>query len=181
LVGAAVVVGVVPSLARADVGVREVRPASARPGDIVEVRATTDPTFGPPAPLYLVPKTSAPFGSPKVRRAPTERPFVRIGLLDFRHTKEIHLRLKVPELPTGSYYFVLYCAPCYRGLGGSLVTSEVSLRVREPVSGVLSRERGRKKAGSGFAVWVVVGFTFLALSLLGLRRVRSSRSRQGPI
>jgi hypothetical protein len=99
-------------------------------------------------PLYLVAQAKAPrpfacgprtkagkptgFCDPVLRAPPRGAPFHRAGLLDFRrHPRDIRLIFRVPHLRPGVYEFVIYCDPCHRGEGGSLITSgSPTLRVR---------------------------------------------------
>jgi hypothetical protein len=145
---AAVLLGVgLPASARADIALLSVQPATAQIGQRVEVRAGAYEPFAA-MPLYLVAKARAPkpfargprtkagkptgFCEPVLRAPPRGAPFHRVGLLDFRrHPRAVRLSFRVPHLTPGVYEFVIYCDPCHRGEGGSLITSgSPTLRVR---------------------------------------------------
>jgi hypothetical protein len=137
--------GVLVLNARADIALVAVHPTVAQVGQVVEVRAGAYKSFAP-MPLYLVPHAQAPrpypcgpkrndtrrvvFCTPVARRAPRKHPFLFVGRLDFRHPRDVRLAVRVPRVALGVYDFVIYCDPCNRGEGGTLVTSSSpSLRV----------------------------------------------------
>ena len=140
LVGAAAV-----PAAHADVGFLRVSPTSARPGDVARVWAA------PGMPIYLVPRAAAPRpfpcnvvegevvavppGTPGAgicrqyaARPPNRPPYVLLGRA--RGARSPNLRFRVPDVRAGSYRFVMYCAACYDGPGGSLIPSRFLFRVR---------------------------------------------------
>ena len=93
--------------------------------------------FGSGMRVYLVPKRFAPIPRrcganaicpPRVRRPPG-RPYVLLGRL--RWTRPVNrrqrFRFTVPRVRPGRYQVVLYCPPCYRGRGGSLILSGETL------------------------------------------------------
>jgi hypothetical protein len=124
-----------PAPVSADVGLI-LQKAVVRQGDPMTVRG------GCRMPIYLVPDSYArrtglyAFSFP-VARPPMEPPFRRLGRT--RCTGRLHylgdfpdgdwsswsgyLRFRVPLLRPGRYHFVVYCAPCRRGPGGSIVVS----------------------------------------------------------
>ncbi len=146
LVGVVVVSGLLAVDARADIALLSVRPTAARVGQVVEVRSGAYKRL-PAMLLYLVPKAQVPkpyacgpktkdgkptgFCEPVLKAPPHERPFRFVGRLDFsRHPRNVRLLFHVPRVPPGVYQFVIYCDPCHRGEGGTLITStSPSLRV----------------------------------------------------
>jgi hypothetical protein len=86
----------------------------------------------PRYPVYLVPASRAPglvpcqpgaLCEPRVKRAPSHAPYTLLGRIRYRPSGTGTLRFQVPKLRPGRYRFVLYCAPCYRGPGGSLIVA----------------------------------------------------------
>ena len=65
-----------------------------------------------------------------VIRPPTWRPYVFLGRLGEERRGSAALRFRVPRVCPGRYRFVIYCARCYPGRGGSLVTSGPVFHVR---------------------------------------------------
>ena len=131
----AVMAGVVLQAARADIGVVSVAPATARPGTSVVV--TVGGIYAPlSAPVYVVPLSQMPryasCGSdrvcaPQAASAPNSWPYSRVGIATFSNKGVV--RFRVPRLAAGRYGLVVYCAPCRRGPGGSLLPGSVALRV----------------------------------------------------
>jgi hypothetical protein len=115
--------------ANADIGVLSVTRTSARPGDVVVVRFGGYTREWPRMPAYLVPSARAPGAAAFVRAAPTRWPYAFIGRVHFAPPTLGRLRFRVPRVPSGTYHFVVFCAPCVRGPGGSLVDSSPTFRV----------------------------------------------------
>jgi hypothetical protein len=86
-------------------------------------------------PAYLVPTSRAPRPHPchpngssapalcaaYARRPPTDAPYALLGRIRYAPPFNGRLRFRVPRLTPRSYAFVVYCAPCYKGPGGSLI------------------------------------------------------------
>jgi hypothetical protein len=139
LVGCVVLFAWIVAAAGADIGVIAVSKASARVGDVVSVRVAGYDRAWPRMPLYLVPTQQAPqpvrcrrnaMCQPKSRRAPEGPPYRFLGRITFRRSGTGVVRFRVPRVAAGTYRFVIYCAPCYRGPGGSLITDDASFAIR---------------------------------------------------
>ena len=118
---AAVFAGVLAASAAAGPYLKGASATHARPGDRVVLRAGAGLPVGP-LPLYLVPaaRMSQPFRcSPNTICAPKAAAPPHGGAIPFR----------VPALAPGRYVYVLYCGPCYRGPGGSLIGFDTPLTV----------------------------------------------------
>jgi hypothetical protein len=127
------------AVARGDIGVVAVSRTTAHPRDVVYVRVVGYDRPWPRMPLYLVPATRVPqrracgpnaICEPRAKRPPTRPPYTRIGQVHFRHSGSGVVRFHVPSLIPGRYRFVVYCAPCYRGPGGSLVVNDAQFFIR---------------------------------------------------
>ena len=130
---------VLAAAAAADIGVVTVSRTSARPGDVVVVRFGGYAGEAPRMPAYLVLHMRAPRATacrrnavcaPFAARAPQRWPYVFIGRIRFAPPASGRLRFRVPRVPAGAYRFVVYCAPCYKGPGGSLIDSGPTFVVR---------------------------------------------------
>lgn len=127
-----VALGIGVAVALGDIAVISVKPAQARPGDFVTVVAGAYKAM-PPMPLYLVLRSRVrpphPCGSNAlcdtvIPRPPTTAPYRRVGTLDFgRHPCHVQVRFRLPRLVSGVYEFLIYCAPCHRGPGGTLISN----------------------------------------------------------
>jgi hypothetical protein len=115
--------------AGADIGVISVSRTSARPGDLVVVRFGGYANEWPRMPAYLVPSARATGTAVFVRSAPRGWPYVFIGRIHYAPPARGRVRFRVPRVPSGTYHFVVYCAPCIRGPGGSLVDSSPTFYV----------------------------------------------------
>jgi hypothetical protein len=58
---------------------------------------------------------------PRVGGPPRGGKYHRIGTLNVRHANDVTITFRVPRLAPGKYLYVLYCGPCYKGRGGSLI------------------------------------------------------------
>ena len=135
LVAALSVGAVLTQVGLADIGVYDVSPATASPGD--RVIAKVGGFFRPiQAPLYIVPLSRMPrhvgcgrnrVCAPTVPAAPRGWPYTRVGTVTLANKGVI--RFKIPRVQAGQYGFVVYCARCSAGPGGSLVPSSRGLRV----------------------------------------------------
>jgi hypothetical protein len=136
LTAAVLAPGATPGEADADIGVRLVKPAAARPGAFVELtifcggcRRTLN------LPISIIPVADAPRTrdcprgtcGPTAASPPRTRPYVFVGI-----ARPYRLRFRVPQVAPGRYAFVIFCAPCVRGPRGSLITNtrEDTLLVR---------------------------------------------------
>jgi hypothetical protein len=142
-----VIVGLVGAAnASADIGVESVRPAKATIGSRVVVRAGSGLKLWERMPLYLVRLARMPrparcgataICEPHLPRRPEGSRYLRIGTLSFRRAKTTTIAFRVPRLAPGGYGFVIYCGPCYRGPGGSLITNtQVTLTITGAASTV---------------------------------------------
>jgi len=133
-----------PSTAAADIGVEKVSRLNGAPGQEVRVivgcGACTHPSRTPasfPISLVRVDKVPKPHRcgpralcSPRVRAVPKHAPFTYLGdaLLaqDERDSGPIRryvLEYEIPQLPTGSYTYVIFCDACADGEGGTLIAN----------------------------------------------------------
>lgn len=121
--------------AAAGIAVDAVTPHSVRPGDSVQIRVSAGLRLWQKIPFYLVPSSSAlrptpcqvrghrGFCEPRVSGPPTGGGYVRIATVSFRRRRVHLLVVKVPKLDPGRYEVAFYCAVCYRGPGGSLISN----------------------------------------------------------
>ncbi len=85
-------------------------------------------------PLYLVKaKDSPPLHTCTLRNGsaascpttslgpPRGGKYHQIATLNVRHANTVRVSFRVPQLAPGSYVYVLYCGPCWRGPRGSLI------------------------------------------------------------
>jgi hypothetical protein len=114
----------------ADIGLVKVSRTSAPTGAVVFVTYAGYTHPWPHYPLYLVPASRAPglvacapdaICDPRVRWPPQHAPYILLGRIRYRQKGTGTLRFRVPNVARGAYRFVLYCAPCYRGPGGTLI------------------------------------------------------------
>jgi hypothetical protein len=139
LVGAGVVALVLSATGAADVGLI-LRQAVVSTGDRMTVWGPCDRM-----PVYLVRESYARrvgfyYDSLRLGRAPTSSAFRFLGRMvctgrmhyigDMSHypsgdwsSWNGYLSFRVPRLPHGRYQLVVYCDPCHRGRGGTLVVS----------------------------------------------------------
>jgi hypothetical protein len=124
----------------ADIGLVKVSRTSAPTGAVVFVTYAGYTHPWPRYPLYLVPASRAPhlvacqpgaICDPRIRWPPQHAPYVLVGRIRYRASGTGTLRFRVPNVAPGPYRFVLYCAPCYRGPGGSLIVArDVVFRIQ---------------------------------------------------
>jgi hypothetical protein len=105
----------------------------ARVGDVIHLKAGAGIRMYALLPLYLVstndvllPRPCTINGTdgtcePRVAGQPRGRKYHRVGTLNVRHANDVTITYRVPRLAPGTYRYVLYCGPCYRGPGGSLI------------------------------------------------------------
>jgi hypothetical protein len=122
---------VVAPPARADIAVTGVNPASGVPGEKVTLRIGCGgcPPRGLRLPVSLVPLDDRPLPypcrpnalcRPRAASPPKHPPFIFLG----RTTRTHRLRFQIPDTAPGVYAFVIYCASCQRGPGGSLIAND---------------------------------------------------------
>ena len=130
-IAVAAMASVIAAVAAADVVITAVRPAVVRARQVVQVEAGAYRAFPRPMPLYLVPVARVPKRG-AYPKPPRGDPFTRVGSLDFRrHPRHVTMRFRVPRLPRGRYELVIYCDPCRRGRGGTLIKDAIAIvRVR---------------------------------------------------
>jgi hypothetical protein len=131
---------IVPA-ARADIGLVSISRTSGHPGDRVVARFGGYDQPWPHMPLYLVPAPRAPRVRPclvhgvptgclaRVRRAPRGSPFTPLGRIRYAPPRSGRFAFRVPRLAPGYYSLVIYCAPCYKGPGGSLIDTGPRFRI----------------------------------------------------
>lgn len=105
----------------------------ARVGDVIHLKAGAGIRMYALLPLYLVSTKDALLPTPckfkgadgicepRVGAAPRGGKYHRIGTLNVRHANDVTITFRVPKLAPGTYLYVLYCGPCYKGPGGSLI------------------------------------------------------------
>jgi hypothetical protein len=105
----------------------------AHVGDVVHLKAGAGIRMYALLPLYLVSTKDALLPTPckfkgadgicepRVGAPPRGGKYHRIGTLNVRHTNDVTITFRVPRLAPGTYIYVLYCGPCYKGRGGSLI------------------------------------------------------------
>ena len=135
----AVLLSVTP--ARADIGLVSISRTSGSPGNRVVAHFGGYDRPWPHMPVYLVPAPRAPRLRPcfvrgvragceaRVRRAPRGTPFTLLGRIRYAPPTSGRLAFRVPKLSAGYYAFVVYCAPCYKGPGGSLIDTGPRFRI----------------------------------------------------
>ena len=121
--------------AAAGIAVDAVTPHSVRPGETLKIRVSAGLRLWQKIPFYLVPSTRAlrprpcqvqghrGFCEPKVDGPPAGGGYVRIATVSFRRQRVHLLVVRVPALAPGRYEVAFYCAVCYRGPGGSLISN----------------------------------------------------------
>jgi hypothetical protein len=127
-----VAAGLSTASASADIGLLNVSRTSAPPGAVVSVTYAGYGHPWPRYPVYFVPATRAPklvacqrgaICDPRASRPPNHAPYTLLGRIRYGPSGTGTLHFRVPNLRAGSYRFVLYCAPCYRGPDGSLIVA----------------------------------------------------------
>jgi hypothetical protein len=105
----------------------------AHVGEVIHLKAGAGIRMYALLPLYLVSTKDALLASPctvrgrqgicepRVSAPPRSKKFHRIGTLNVRHANDVTITFRVPKLAPGKYLYVLYCGPCYKGRGGSLI------------------------------------------------------------
>lgn len=105
----------------------------AHVGDVIYLKAGAGIRMYALLPLYLVSTKDALLPTPctfkgadgicepRVEAPPRGGKYHRIGTLNVRHANDVTISFRVPKLAPGIYLYVLYCGPCYKGRGGSLI------------------------------------------------------------
>ncbi len=105
----------------------------AHVGDVIDLKAGAGIRMYALLPLYLVStkdsllptpcrfKGADGICEPRVGAPPRGGKYHRIGTLNVRHANDVTITFRVPKLAPGKYLYVLYCGPCYKGRGGSLI------------------------------------------------------------
>jgi hypothetical protein len=124
------------TLAAAAVAGPYIGPASktrAHVGDVIHLKAGAGIRMYALLPLYLVSTKDALLPipctfkgadgicEPRVAAPPRGGKYHRIGTLNVRHANDVTITFRVPKLAPGKYLYVLYCGPCYKDRGGSLI------------------------------------------------------------
>jgi hypothetical protein len=139
LVGCLTAFAAIAAGAGADIGVIALSRTSVRPGDTVSVRLAGYDRAWPRMPLYLIAAARAPqpvrcgpnaICQPKAKKPPSAPPYRLVGRIHFRRSGTGVVRFRVPKIAAGAYRFVIYCAPCSRGPGGSLITDDIIFGIR---------------------------------------------------
>jgi hypothetical protein len=119
--------------AAAGIAVDAVAPKSVRAGATLRIRVSSGLRLWEKIPLYLVPSASAlrprpckgdGICEPKVAGPPPAGGrYLRIATVSFRKALTHVVLVKVPQLRPGRYEVAFYCGVCYRGPGGSLIST----------------------------------------------------------
>ena len=129
------------SSAHADIGLVSISRTSGQPGDRVVARFGGYDREWPRMPVYLVRALRAPHSAPcldldvravceaRVPRPPHGEPYTFIGRIHYAPPTRGRFRFRVPRLAPGYYAFLVYCAPCYKGPGGSLIDTGTRFRI----------------------------------------------------
>ena len=133
-IGVAVAVAALASTGRADVGLFSISRTSGRPGDRVVARFVGYHRQWPRFPVYLVPAPRNPqipvCCNARVRHPPRGGRFTFLGRIHYGPPQRGRFNFHVPRLRPGTYGFVIYCAPCYKGPDGSLISTGSRFRIR---------------------------------------------------
>jgi hypothetical protein len=128
-----VAAGVFATLAVAGPYIGPASKTRARVGDVIQLKAGAGIRMYALLPLYLVSTKDALLPTPctfkgadgicepRVGAPPRGGKYHRIGTLNVRHANDVTITFRVPKLAPGKYLYVLYCGPCYKGRGGSLI------------------------------------------------------------
>ncbi len=176
--------GVLCATARADVGPPRLTSSAGKPGQVVIGRGSSG------MPVLMIPARLAPrryscrggaVCEPYSVGAPSRRPWIRLGRMSGRVLPVTFgtIRFRVPRVAPGRYKVFVYCEPCYRGRGGSLITDDRIFRVVRAGSGgkriVYARDRLSFVLPSGWHVTsaringVVDPITIFTATSFGLR------------
>ena len=131
----------VVAAARADIGLVSISRTSGRPGDRIIARFGGYDREWPRMPVYLVPAGRAPHRAPcddlvagavceaRVAKPPGGTPYTLLGRIHYAPPTRGRFRFRVPRVASGVYAFLVYCAPCYKGPGGSLIDTGPRFRI----------------------------------------------------
>ena len=119
--------------AAADIGLVSIDRTSGRPGTRVVARFGGYDRQWPRMPVYLIatpwnPQTPA-CCEPRVRHAPRGGRFTFLGRIHYGPPQRGRFVFRVPRLRPGTYALVVYCAPCYKGPDGSLISTGPRFRI----------------------------------------------------
>jgi hypothetical protein len=132
LAGTILVALVLVSDAPAGIYVEAVTPAKVQAGGLIRVRISAGLRLWEKVPLYIVPSARAlrphpcrrdAVCEPKVPGPPTRGAYHRVATVSFRVRLEQVVAVRVPRVPSGRYEIAFYCGPCYKGPGGSLIST----------------------------------------------------------
>jgi hypothetical protein len=124
-----------------DIGLVSISRTSGRPGDRVVARFGGYDREWPRMPVYLVPARREPQPAPclgvdaravceaRVRRPPRGAPYTFVGRIHYAPPLRGRMRFRVPRLAPGWYAILVYCAPCYKGPGGSVIDAGPRFRI----------------------------------------------------
>jgi hypothetical protein len=133
-----VAAGVLAALAVAGPYIGPASKTRARVGDVIHLKAGAGIRMYALLPLYLVSTKDALLPTPctfkgtdgicepRIGAPPRGGKYHRIGTLNVRHANDVTITFRVPKLAPGAYLYVLYCGPCYKGRGGSLIAETQS-------------------------------------------------------
>ena len=125
--------GALAALAAAGPYIGPASKTRAHVGDVIHLKAGAGIRMYALLPLYLVSTKDALLPTPckfkgadwicepRVGAPPRGGKYHRIGTLNVRHANDVTITYHVPNLAPGKYLYVLYCGPCYKGRGGSLI------------------------------------------------------------
>jgi hypothetical protein len=133
LIALLVAAGALAALAMAGPYIGPASKTRAHVGDVIHLKAGAGIRMYALLPLYLVSAKDALLPTPctfkgkdgicepRIAAPPRGGKYHRIGTLNVRHANDVTITFRVPRLAPGKYLYVLYCGPCYKGRGGSLI------------------------------------------------------------
>jgi hypothetical protein len=128
--------GAIAALALAGPYIGPASKTRAHVGDVIHLKAGAGIRMYALLPLYLVSTKDALLPTPckfkgadgicepRVGAPPRGGKYHRIGTLNVRHANDVTITFRVPKVAPGRYLYVLYCGPCYKGRGGSLIAQQ---------------------------------------------------------
>jgi hypothetical protein len=133
LTGLLVAAGTLAAVAFAGPYIGPASKTRAQVGEVIHLKAGAGIRMYALLPLYLVSTKDALLPTPcrfrgrdgicepRAGAPPRGGKYHRIGTLNVRHANDVTITYRVPKLAPGKYLYVLYCGPCYKGRGGSLI------------------------------------------------------------